>query len=175
MNLAKHLQSGHPMPIACSASATKQNNFRTFFVLKDQRAFPRHAFSGQCLCSPKEYNLFKSIKFRMVQELRFLIHGIGKAPSIWAHSVDLVCCLCYKTNQFLDEFFIERPTCIPKARVFRPMPVLTKRMHFVRRTYQITPSPCCCIYTTMQKLLVQNCFFTRMVPFKTISTKFFVT
>ena len=101
MELAKLPQLELPVPISCKASATKQNNFRTFFVLKDQRAFPRHAFSGPCLCSPKECTLFD------------------------AH--------------------------IKSLRV-----------------------PAAAFYTTMQKLLVQKCFFTGMVPFKTISAKIFV-
>ena len=143
MELARLPQLEPTLLILCAAFATKQNNFWTNLILKDQHVLQRNVFSGPYLCSPKECTLFNThIKSEMAQELRFLVHGIGKAPSIGAHRVDLVCCLCYKTKQFLDEFYIKRPTCVPKARVFRPMPVLTKRMHFVRRTYQITPSPC---------------------------------
>ena len=99
---------------------------------------PKALVSRQCLCSPKECTLFNTlIKLEMEQELRFLVHGIGKAPSIGAYRVDLVYCLCYKTKQFLDKFCINRPYCVPKARVFRPMPALTKRMHFVQGTYKI--------------------------------------
>ena len=76
MELAKLPQLEPTVLILCAASATKQNNFWTNFILKDQRVFPRHAFSGPCLCSPKECTLFDAhIKSLRVPAILHFYHN----------------------------------------------------------------------------------------------------